>query len=156
MMHDALKRAGHNLHAFPATPSPVEAPPAPPIGAPQVTPMPRVAPRRDAPWPEMVALYYNIDALRAFAMFAAGEESSAVLLIDGGCRGAQPLPASPALGRTPCPSLADIAQTPERFETAIEPGRVLPNLHTARLADHANSLLHTNGAAGTNVVAQAR
>ncbi|MBI3515460.1 MAG: CpsD/CapB family tyrosine-protein kinase [Proteobacteria bacterium] len=178
MIHDALKRAGHNLHAIPSPlPTPADVPPAPAMPvAPPVTTLPRSAARRRAPWPEMVALYYNIDALRtsdspvvlqfvasrpgegtstvarAFASFAAGEDTSSVLLIDASCHGAQP---RPAFGRAPPPSLVEIARAGDRIEAAIEPGRT-PDLHEARLADHANSLLHTNGTAWTSVLEQAR
>jgi Mrp family chromosome partitioning ATPase len=179
MIHDALKRAGHNVHAMPAgAPAPEDDAPAPAAspGAPHVTSLPRAAAKRRAPWPEMVALYYNIDALRtsdnpvvlqfvatragegtstvarAFAAFAAGEETSSVLLIDGSSHGAQP---RPAFGRAPTPSLAEVARLGERIDAAIEPGRT-PDLHEARLADHANSLLHTNGTAWAAVLEQAR
>jgi protein-tyrosine kinase len=197
MYHDALKRAGHNLRvvsaaapiaaelpagAPPVTPTvtPTDTPPGVPHVAPPFTRLPRSASRGPAPWPEMVALYYNIDALRTsespvvlqfvaarpgegtstvargFAAFAASEEGSAVLLIDGSCHGAQSHGAPPVLGRAARPSLAELARAGEPIDGAIEPGRALANLHEARLADHPNSLLHTNGGVWTGVLAQAR
>src|SRR5258708_912113 len=177
MIHAALKRAGHNVHALLSPlPTSAEASSMPPPAMSPVTTLPRNAPKRRVPWPEMVALYYNIDALRtsdspvvlqfvsarpregtstvarAFASFAAGEETSSVLLIDGSCHGALP---RPAFGHGPVPSLAEIARAGERIEAAIEPGRT-PDLHEARLADHANSLLHTNGTAWAGVLEKAR
>ena len=136
--------------------------------APSITPLPRNAPRRRGTWPEMVGLYYNIAALRTsdapvvlqflasrpgegtsaiareFSMFAAGEETGAVLLIDCSCRSVPAsLPLS-TLGRVTPPSLADVARTGGSFEAAVTLNRTAGHLHEARLADHPNSLLHTN------------
>src|SRR5579871_1749545 len=149
-----------------ASPIPSVTPPV----APSVTPLPRGAPRRRGTWPEMVGLYYNIAALRTsdapvvlqflasrpgegtsaitreFSMFAAGEETGAVLLVDCSCRSMPSrLPLS-TVGRAPPASLADIARSGGALEAAIEPSRVAGHLHEARLADHPNSLLHTNAA----------
>lgn len=144
-------------------PNPAPAPPTP-----SVTPLPRAAARRRGAWPEMVGLYYNIAALRTsdapvvlqfvasrpgegtsaiareFAMFAASEETGAVLLIDCSCRSVPSrLPLS-TVGRAPLPSLADVVRAGDGFEAAVEPNRAVNHLHEARLADHPNSLLHTN------------
>jgi Mrp family chromosome partitioning ATPase len=127
----------------------------------------------------MAGLYYNIAALRtsdapvvlqfvasrpgegtsaiarAFARFAAGEETGAVLLVDCSCHGT-PARTLSAAARMPGPSLADVARAGEPLETAIEPGRMSAHLHQARLADHPNSLLHTNATAWASLLDQAR
>jgi Mrp family chromosome partitioning ATPase len=91
---------------------------------------------------------------RAFATFAAGEETGAVLIVDCSHHGA---PARrPAAGRVPAPTLAEIARAGEPIDAAIEPGRALAHLHEARLADHPNSLLHTNASAWATLLDQAR
>ena len=191
MLHDALKRAGHTLHAHaaaaptvqpiaPLTPS-APTPLAPPPVAPHpVTPLPRPAPRRRAPWPEMVALYYNIDSLREgdsalvlqfvasrpgegtsavvreFASFAASDDTSAVLLIDCDYGGARPVHTLPGLGRVEPPSLADAVRTGAGLDAAITTSATIPNLHEARLCDRPNSLLHTNAGAWAGLLDEAR
>src|SRR5262249_25544890 len=135
MIYDALKRAGHTMQVGEVAPlvQPIAPGPqhAPTITPPPVTPLPRPAVRRRAPWPEMVARYYNIDArrdgdgalvlqflasrpgegtstvVREFAAFAAGEDTSSVLLIDGNYTGTRPVHTLPGLGRVEPPSLAD-------------------------------------------------
>jgi len=163
----------------PAMPHPAAPHPAPPGPSPIVTPLPRGPARRRAIWPEMAALYYNISALRtsdapvvlqfvasrpgegtsaiarAFASFAAGEETGAVLLVDCSCHGT-PARTLSAAARVPSPSLAEVARAGEPLERAIEPGRMSAHLHEARLADHANSLLHTNATAWAGLLDQAR
>jgi len=181
MIYDALKRAGHAVHAQPAT-APLIQPGAPPIPVtpPPVTPLPRPATRRRAPWPEMVALYYNIDALRdgdtalvlqfmasrpgegtstvvrEFAAFAAGEDTSAVLLIDGNYTGARPVHTLPGLGRVEPPSLADAVRNGSGLDAAIVASATIPHLHEARLCDRPNSLLHTNAGAWAGLLEEAR
>jgi Mrp family chromosome partitioning ATPase len=147
---------------------------------PSVTPLPRATPKRRAIWPEMAGLYHNIGALRTaegpvvlqflasrpgegtsaiareFAAFAAGEETSAVLLIDGNARAALPRPSLPTVGRAPCPSLAEVVRAGQPIAAAIEPSRVAGHLHEARLADQPNSLLHTNLGAWAALLDQAR
>jgi protein-tyrosine kinase len=167
--------AASNPSVHPAPGSPGSATPGPTI-----MPLPRAAPRRRAIWPEMVGLYHNIGALRTsespvvlqfvasrpgegtsviareFAAFAASEETSAVLLVDCTCHAAPPRPSLPTVGRQPCPSLAEVARAGEPIDAAIEPSRIAPHLHEARLADQPNSLLHTNAGAWAALLDQAR
>src|SRR5258708_4400746 len=166
MMYDALKRAGHTGLVQP-TPAPPDSP-TPPAPSAFAAPL-RTTPKRRQPWPEIVGLYYNIDALRSsdgpvvlqfvasrpgegtsavareFAAFAAGEQSTAVLLVDCDHRGGAARSALPAIGRNRPPTLAEVAAGGGDIEAAIELSPTLPHVHEARLSNQANSLLHVNG-----------